>query len=67
MVNLGPVGGGQALQIPAGGPKPARLVIDPVAALIRETDFVVVFNQTMQAGVGSAWVITPEWTDSLPT
>ena len=66
VVNLGPVDRGQALQIPAGGPNPARLVIDPVAALIRETDFVVVFNQTMQAADGSSWVITAGWTDSLP-
>jgi hypothetical protein len=38
-----------------------------VAAQIRETDFLVVFNQTTHAVDGSSSIITAGWTDSLPT
>jgi hypothetical protein len=65
VVNLGPVDGGQALRIPVLSSQ-ARLVIDPVAAQIRETDFLVVFNQATHAVDGSSSVITAEWTDSPP-
>jgi hypothetical protein len=67
VVNLGPVDGGVALRISQGwGPDPARLVIDPVAAQIRETDVVVVFNQVTQSTDGGSSTITAGWTDSLP-
>jgi hypothetical protein len=66
VVNLGPVDGGQALQVPVHQGSRARLVVDPAAAQVRETDFLVMLNGTGLAVDGGASTITAEWTDSLP-
>lgn len=67
VTNLGPVDGGQGMRISFGAGSEARLVIDPVAAQVRETDFVVMAGGSLYfAGDGSSIILTAEWTDTLP-
>ncbi|GIJ72137.1 CU044_5270 family protein [Virgisporangium ochraceum] len=66
VVNAGPVDGGQALRIPIHEGAQARVVIDPVAARIRETDFLVLGDFTLYATDGGSSTVTAGWTDSLP-
>jgi hypothetical protein len=67
--SLGPVRGGQGLLFSFIGNQQARLVIDPVTSLVRDTNFLV-----MDGADGELWTqspttatVTAEWTNRPPT
>jgi hypothetical protein len=67
VTSLGPVEGGQGLRISFAEDWQVRLVIDPVAAQVRETDLFVTPGGALHwSAEGGSVTLHAEWTDSLP-
>lgn len=61
--NLGPVSGGQALELPSG----KRFVVDPATGQLTGTSTYVLDGGTVTMADGDSATITGEWTDTLPS
>lgn len=66
--SLGPVDGGQGLEISFRATRStARLVIDPATSQVRETNFIVLESGgLLTAGEGGTFTVDAGWTDSRP-